>query len=208
MKEKPILFSTEMVRAILDGRKTQTRRVVKPQPKTHHRSDTRLHFYPRTSNNWEVKDIWAGDCFSILDSFKCPYGKVGDLLWVRETFGQGVSGKFYYKADKGIADKIVLSWKPSIFMPKDAARIWLRITDVRVEKLGEITEGDAVAEGISIQSTGYYCWHPDESLVDSACEAGDAFRKLWQSINGHDSWNANPWVWVIEFEVLYKTGRP
>lgn len=203
MKKRPILFSTEMVKAILEGRKTQTRRVIKPQPKTQHRSDTRLEFYARRGENWEVKDKWTGDGFSILDSFKCPYGQPGDALWVRETWQPSASGAYvHFKADI-IGVDAGKGWKPSIHMPKDACRIFLRITNVRVERLQEISEKDAIGEGIEKSEFGFKNYdkrYPVSDYMGGGNEAYRSFKSLWTSINGEQSWNDNPWVWVIEFE--------
>lgn len=208
-KLRPILFSTPMVQAILDGRKTQTRRVVKPQP---------IPVIPETPmsveqfkfKGKELKDIMFVGIINETGKhvfLKCPYGKVGDVLWVRETFGRGVSGKTYFKADKGIVDKLVLSWKPSIHMPFEAARIFLEITDVRVQRLQHITPMDAVEEGIAIASrfgdevNTWMCYGDDTGTTNSAYYS---FLTLWQSINGRDSWYDNPWVWVVEFKRISK----
>jgi hypothetical protein len=212
---KPILFSTQMVQAILDGRKTQTRRLVKPQPKTQHRTDTRLEFYARRGENWEVKDKWAGDGFSILDSFKCPYGKVGDVLWVREKFRALVdceSGKFHsfsYYADmpEAFHKQFPHKWKPSIHMPKNACRLFLEITKVRVERLQDISEQDAIAEGVKFdiqKDIGTFWWDYINGGFNIFLNAYKSFKSLWSSINGADSWNANPWVWVVEFKRIEK----
>jgi hypothetical protein len=176
MKAKPIPLKTWEVQAILDSRKTQTRRVVKPQPQT-------LFMYMSDVNN-----LYA--CFENSQAIPCPYGQPGDVLWVRETWGQGVSGKYYYKADKGIVDQVVLSWKPSIHMPREAARLFLRIKSVRVERLQEIKPEDAIREGYPI----------DRELAESRNVYIEWFKSLWQSINGPESWAANPFVWVVEFE--------
>lgn len=192
MKYIPILFSTPMVQAILDGRKTQTRRVVKPQP----------------SHNVQ----WNGfgvSCFtperhiegrgkfpdgSGIKFFKCPYGQVGDILWVRETFKEAPEEctwkKYSYKADYISHLAELGKWKPSLFMPKEACRIFLKITDVRVERLQDISEEDAISEGITYPA-GFSVEEDFPSLI---------FSELWESINGLESWDANPWVWVIEFE--------
>lgn len=205
MKQRPILFNTEMVRAILAGRKTQTRRVLKFQD------------LKRNPDNWykdhiwswrnERTGLWTND--GLLSN--CPYGKKGDVLWVRETLEQSVTGGALYRAGgkvgESLAENEFLNWDdfsttrkviPSIHMPKDAARIWLRITDVRVERLQDISGIDALYEGITptnIRSC---------SLFESWGAAKKMFSVLWQSINGTDSWNANPWVWVIEFERIEK----
>jgi hypothetical protein len=232
MQEKPILFSTAMVQAILDGRKTQTRRVVKPQPeetRAKGKEVIQVSDYctgaPEKGQAyyWKHNGAWNGS-----ESFKCPYGKVGDLLWVRETwcltqpthpesyhFGYKAGGIMPYsdweaseKYDYATPDQ----WKPSIHMPKEAARIWLRITDVRVERLHEITEDDAVKEGVmslkptELMKNTQLCCHSD--FTEYWTRPLNRWKSLWQSINGTDSWSANPWVWVIEFEVVSITGRP
>lgn len=190
MKETPILFSTPMVQAILNGTKTQTRRVV-----------GKMH-----------------TAFS-LDR-QCPYGQVDCLLWVRETHGYSNDGKLYYKADvcSPKYDKPANGWKPSIFLKKVDARIWLQITGIRVERLQDISYTDAKAEGVQ---KGYcQSYYPDGNPVTIEThqnyETGKqglinpitSFTSLWCSINGTQSWQANPWVWVIEFKVISKTGKP
>lgn len=202
MRERPILFSGPMVRAILDGRKTQTRRIIKPQPpegiddlhggKLSQRAPYRLE-HPETGQI-------LGNGFEDEDGrfYKCPYGFVGDVLWVRECFGtdpyasQKGHTELHYRADwKGDSD-YPMKWKPSIHMPKVACRLRLRITDIRVERLQDITEADAGAEGCDVNI-------PDGYPCAVAC-----FHDLWQSINGPDSWHHNPWVWVVNFHRLEK----
>lgn len=186
MKERPILFSGPMVRAILDGRKTQTRRVVKPQPFSN--EEYRFNF---------PKPLRGGllAC-NYLSSHLCPCGQPGDWLWVRETWCHEFEGGYLYRADdlSGLAPEFVdgdgnptgrSGWKPSIHMPRAASRITLEITGVRVERLQEISEDDAIAEGV----VGHEEIQP----------ASAYYRELWESINGHGSWDANPWVWVVEF---------
>lgn len=175
MKERPILFSAPMVRAILEGRKTQTRRVIKPQPESHLDPDS-------------VKGAWESGFIDV----KCPYGQPGDRLWVRETFAwlpDGLNadqnhGRYHYRADGDLAVK----WQPSIHMPRIASRITLRIKDVRVERLQDISDADALAEGV------------DQTNTSIRGYAAERFKRLWSSINGADSWHSNPWVWVIEFK--------
>lgn len=193
MRERPILFSAPMVRAILEGRKTQTRRVVK---------DRHIDAAPPA-------------CFFQWLRENCPYGQPGDRLWVRETFAlsvidpDGLSPEddpenydVIYRADPeqpggGWADsdgnEIPAPWKPSIHMPRWASRIDLEITAVRVEHLHDITEADARAEGAKPYLLPV---HPDRESLRHV----DGFSQLWQSINGPDSWAANPWVWVVEFQ--------
>lgn len=181
---KPILFNTEMVRAILEGRKTETRRVVKfPEGMT-----GRL---PRNAN-----DHLFYPC-----GIKYPPYKKGEILYVRETWAEWSAG-YVYKAD-GDASEYPLSfvdkWRPSIHMPKEAARIFLRVTDVRAERLRDITEADAVKEGL------YKGWRLS-GRGSLALSARQAFMWLWETITrdgpAYKTWACNPWVWVIEFEML------
>jgi len=199
----PILFSTPMVQAILEGRKSMTRRVMKPQP---HESITNIKFgysalTPDGCIELRGKFIVDGEERSGSKFFKCPYGEIRDVLWVRETFMNLINsefGEYGYKADlKDNADK--LKWKPSIFMPKEACRIFLKITNVRVERLKDISREDASKEGVCISNKqqrfkGYqeHRW-PEEN-----------FATLWELLNGDHSWEANPFVWVIEFKRVEK----
>lgn len=187
MKSKPILFSTPMVQAIFDDRKTQTRRIIKPQPKDD------LSFL-----GWKLPEyvqVAFGRGVKTDSLHKFPFGQVGDVLWVRETWQNSENNVYYhYKADFTEPGK---GWKPSIFMPKDAARIWLKITDVRVERLNDISAEDSQKEGIT--------WNQGEEWEAKYQNAYSyKFKMLWESINGEESWNANPWVWVIEFERIEK----
>ncbi len=201
MKERPILFKGEMVRAVLNGSKTQTRRTVKPQPETTHEGDPYWHI-----GGYRV---WAyrSACDDILrkggDPLLCPYGRDGDHLYVRETFAKimGQSGVWIetdyhatYKHGDRLGDSLGVKkkWTPSIHMPRWASRITLEITDVRVERLQEISRGDAMAEG---------CPFPNMAKGD---DPRQWYADLWKKINGADSWDANPWVWVIEFRKLKK----
>lgn len=185
MKERPIIFSTPMVQAILDGRKTQTRRIIKPQP------DEDCYYLMELNSGILTINYNQGDK---NPKVKCPYGQPGDLLWVRESFAKATDPDgddlYYYKADRRHADG---KWKPSIHMPKAAARIWLRVKDVRVERVQDITEGDAIKEGIKPEFD--YLHNSYENLTPKC-----SFMTLWRKINGRESWDANPWVWVVEFE--------
>jgi hypothetical protein len=187
-KEYPILFSAPMVRAILDNRKTQTRRVMKPQPIEVTGSGKRVYKDADFKKSWEdVSGTGYGSGYS-----DCPYGQPGDRLWVREAYTSNYfdGGAHGYRADWTPAAAELLiepRWKPSIHMPRAACRILLEITDVRVERLREISVRDAEREG-----------YPKDYGDDPG--AIPWFRSLWQSINGPDSWEANPWVWVIEFK--------
>jgi len=194
MKERPILFSGGMVRAILDGSKTQTRRVVKDaQPA----GIGRCHW---SKTGWAHLRL-SGGCS--CQPVRCPYGTPGDRLWVRETFAQGVEGcpgGISYRADhfdpKGDGPAHPMKWRPSIFMPRAASRILLEITDVRVQRLQEVSADDCRAEGHPAD----WSRSPDPEVHNDA--ARDWYMDLWQSINGSDSWHANPWVWAITFRRL------
>lgn len=199
MKERPILFSGPMVRALLDGSKTQTRRVVKPQPDTRPGMNcTRLVFKDRKGAPLLDEALEADPRLYVS---LCPYGQPGDKLWVRESFIHNaaeyepmmsmthplVPAETFYMADHN-GDARGLGWKPSIHMPRALSRITLEITGVRVERLQDISDADSLAEGVDRTNTsipGY---------------AKERYCQLWESINGPDSWDANPWVWVVEFK--------
>ncbi|MFW3976956.1 morphogenetic protein [Klebsiella pneumoniae] len=207
MKERGMIFNGEMVRAILDGRKTQTRRIMAPQPA----DDIERCIFPNPEAiGW--KSSLRHKHGSTTAHF-CHYGKPGDRIWVRETFqgplfdydlmdsyckdptpfekpefcvykADGVPAPEFYDAD----DELHCCWRPSIHMPSWASRILLEITNVRVERLKSISDGDAIREGCSTAD-----------MKSGDCVA-DVFARLWASIYGAESWNANPWVWVIEFK--------
>ena len=189
---KPILFNTEMVRAILEGRKTVTRRVVKPQPPA-------TSVVRKRSCAWDWS-FWA-DC-DMGHLMKPPYHP-GDILWVRETWAKSMAGTFMYRAD----DKAIMveRWHPSIHMPREAARIFLRVTDVRPERLNDITDVQAKAEGVSMPLPA----QKDPEYAEYIGGYWGAFADLWDStIKPKDiptyGWEANPWVFVIEFERISK----
>lgn len=259
MRERPILFSSPMVRAILEDRKTKTRRVVKPQPP----AECGIH-YMLGNESWlppedrtplrHTWEAWGGPLYhsrpagymcGVHDAL-CPYGAPGDVLWVREAFQVATSDNgpcVLYRANAGrwypeytgkdfgagpsfdydahpISGRGAWSlwaadveakdtpWRPGIHMPRWASRITLRITDVRVERLNEISEADAIAEGIATLHDGFGIadmGHDSSPIVQPT--ASQAFRFLWDRINGEPeagkpdvSWAANPWVWVVAFE--------
>jgi len=226
--ERPILFSGPMVRAILDGRKTQTRRIVKSSIADFHTMD-----FMHLENDGSPEIAWF-ESGRVQEWVKCPYGSVGDRLWVREAWchaaddddrmkynadGNLDSSCCHYRADgyevrhvDGAETKGGLPkspWVPSIHMPRCASRITLEITGIRVERLNAISEEDALSEGISFKCFDANCnvirhavWPKEPTLSDRA-NAKDTFRELWESINGPGSWSANPWVWVIEFKRLH-----
>ncbi|HGY1504931.1 morphogenetic protein [Klebsiella pneumoniae] len=201
-----MIFNAEMVRALLSARKTQTRRIIKPQPEATLSGSLSGKWLSRPLNGLllpKIEDI----------AIHCPFGVVGDRIWVRETFqgplfdydlmdsyckdptpfekpefcvykADGVPAPEFYDAD----DELHCCWRPSIHMPRWACRILLEITNVRVERLKSISDGDAIREGCSTAD-----------MMSGDCVA-DVFARLWASIYGSDSWNANPWVWVIEFK--------
>lgn len=199
---KPILFSTPMVQAILDGRKTMTRRVLK----TPHDFDV----------FWKMEHNIAifNEEDSPLNVIVRPKYKVGDVLYVRETFGvlhyEGVdtTPTYFYKADGGEIAQIKGIWKPSLFMPKEAARIFLKVTAVKAERLQDISEEDAIAEGIQpVQDFDSGNGLSGRQMYENYLPKGytevlpiDSFQSLWQSINGPESWDENPWVWAYTFE--------
>lgn len=194
MAIKPILFNTEMVRAIMDGRKSCTRRMVKPQPNEKHTYP--LGFVTDSTEKKEVGCFGFGiNEYSGSIQYTKPQYQQGDILYVRETWGHPISlnsGKQYvFRADK-IAESGFKNdshiWHPSIHMPKKAARIWLNVTNVRVERLQDMTDDDAEAEGC-FDYTSTALGFPD--VWDSTINKSDL---------DHYGWDANPWVWVIEFE--------
>jgi hypothetical protein len=207
MKQRPILFSGPMVRAILEGRKTQTRRVVKPQPDDDREMKARLN---RQGNlvwmDWKGKPddaapphyIWGAG----WDRWKCPYGQPGDRLWVRECFSyasflnDGVQPLFHYWADGNPEEGDWTKPKPSIHMPRAASRITLEIVSVRVERLMDISMQDCIAEGAPMERIEKL----DEQ--DQAIELRCWYENLWEEINGIGSYYTNPWVWVVEFKVV------
>ena len=206
MSMKPILFNTDMVKAILDGRKSCTRRIVKPQQLVGLLPDKCKNGVPEEFLK-EKKFMFKPYCDMtdielIMTSYKKPY-QPGDILYVRETFIQAAAHTFWYKADgKSWMSKDLL-WKPSIHMPKEAARIWLKVTNVRVERLQEITVENALAEGVDkyIRLNGEI---EENAIITS-------FIGIWNSTIKKSNldfygWNANPWVWVIEFERCEKPG--
>ncbi|MGJ5994163.1 hypothetical protein ACSBR8_03035 [Pseudomonas aeruginosa] len=208
-RERPILFNDQMVRAILEGRKTVTRRAVKDTG--FYAIDAAIH-----GNEVALRELEAL-------STRCPFGQPGDRLWVRETHAQvfevdipdgrpagpiGTAGspgrpdwkcRYVYRSDgempnvqwHHVGDSQPVRWTPSIHMPRRASRILLEITAVRVERLQDITEDQAIAEGIDTHPMGFY--------GNGCITAGGAFLELWESINGYGRWAANPWVWVVEF---------
>lgn len=218
-KERPILMSGAMVRASLRevDPKTQTRRVMKKQPPKKHDVPLALN-RGRSMFRWGVSDYPKGEGPSWElwpeGPVPCPYGKPGDRLWVRESFGycndEPMFGAFYRAeelANKDYAEENgVPRWRPSIHMPRWACRLVLEITDVRVERLQDISEADALAEGMT-QETAEAVMSPEELAVFAAshiltpkARARIIFETVWEKINGPGSWWQNPWVWVVEFK--------
>jgi hypothetical protein len=241
-REKPILFSGPMVRSILDGKKTQTRRVVKCCCNTTH-LDRLLGDWTlsKPPHKWDGQPMWRvhgrkpidGDWVEEFQTdvddnasavVSCPYGQPGDRLWVREAFARPLHGDSrrdtpmrswpaVYRADVGIDQHFDCQnyrmhdsdfrWRPSIHMPRWASRITLEITNVRVERLQEISKADARAEGVEPG-----CLTCGENCVDRGgcgyCRPAyrDSFAYLWTKLNGRESWDVNPWVWVVEFRRL------
>jgi len=206
-KEHPILFSGPMVQAIMEERKTQTRRIFKDHPRL--ASDV---------NKVDLKQ-WLKDYPELILNY-CPYGKPGDLLWVREAFNysskndlseneihiEALGSHIVFRASSPTEhpDRGKSKWKPSIHMPKAAARIWLEVEETTVERLQEISRDDCLKEGLDIHGAQF------KDYVNNTLTYNEriSFRSLWQSINGKDSWKKNPWIWVVTFKVLSTTGKP
>lgn len=223
IKERPILMNAEMVRAVLEDRKTNTRRIVKPQPPSY---IDELHGYElRKRAPYTLEDFETGcvvgygfeDDNDVL--YKLPYGRVGDRLWVRETFCEMVERhrppQFVYRADTSADGEecrldfvrcgYPYQWKPSIHMPREASRVTLEIVKARVERLQDISEEDAIAEGCP----GFYSparVAGGEIVGPDGQDPIEQFRELWERINGAGSWARNDWVWAISFKRLEKHG--
>lgn len=215
MIERPILFSTPMVQGVSEDRKTITRR---------------LRGLERMNENPDYWRPYEGDYFidkkgrlnqkffhihgGFSDHAICAYGNIGDILWVRETFlERGFRGNYAYKADEDCPLDDYEVYKPSIHMPKEVARFWFKITDIRVERLQDISEGEAVKEGVfKYGPFGEYAGslHPSGGSMRYRAYRSPvrAFECIWESINGPKSWQLNPWVWVVQFKVLSKNGKP
>lgn len=214
MKERPILFSAPMVLAILEGRKTQTRRITRRQPFEDCGEIVCSNYHPTIIDRHgeEAPGDETYGAYSLCGDWACksPYGKPGDRLWVKETWqetdmpdgtpiiayraggyqfiGAKESGEHFLIGTDESRNKeyVAHKWKPSIFMPKWASRVQLEITGVRLERLQKLTRGDAMNEG---------CPFPNINRLDPL----EWYRTLWGEINGAESWAANPWVWVIDF---------
>lgn len=225
MKERAIIFSGPMVTAILDGTKTQTRRLMKPQPilsQSHvswgsvsdpwHRnafSDTPLKGLGRSGKR---KTIWYSEdnCGNLIGEYRpCPYGAPGDRLWVRETYSWlvGAGKRIVYKADGNPKDRFngemihPMQWLPSIFMPRKESRITLDITNIRIERLQDISEDDARAEGVTDSWPEIEC--------NGAKPYAEGFAYLWDQINRKRApWESNPWVWALTFKKLDQNNEP
>lgn len=199
MKQRPILFSSPMVKAILAGLKTQTRREIKPQP----------------------GNAPTDDGFETTILKRCPFGKAGDILWVREkhqvhkvlndyivTYSDGTTATFYYKelslnTIKRLNNRKSLNsnkWVTARFMPKQFSRIWLLQQHINIEPLQAITTPDIKSEGLRLE--GKFAPEDEPLLLRSA------WQHLWTTINGQESWAENPYVWAIKFKVLSTTGKP
>jgi hypothetical protein len=225
VRERPILFSANMVRAILAGRKSQTRRVILPQPV----GAPGKNFCHEPSDPFLSDDgVWRFMCGEVSydhNDVRCPFGQPGDRLWVRETFGLGQSihhsrGGTIYRADVGEPGilhghqmdaygrefKGERRWRPSIHMPRWASRITLEIRDVRVERVQEIAEADAIAEGLK-PLAGHRTTVQDRdgsplgAHENADYPARERFHDFWDSLNAKRGygWDSNPWVWVVDF---------
>ncbi len=210
MKERPILFSGAMVRDILEGRKTVTRRIIKPSMRS---ADTQFELHQQQDGSWRPMHTFDESSMDHLGTehpIACPYGQIGDRLWVRESFadlqGTGIEHRpdpagplqrYAFAADSppGSASDEArkdfgIKWKPSIHMPRAVCRILLEITGLRVERLQVITTEQLIAEGLQTRLREH----------DAECDLLHQWKELWASLNGEESWDANPWVWVVEFK--------
>lgn len=196
-----MIFNGEMVRAILDSRKTQTRRIVKG-------ADGAVKFCKEWDINGEEIFVVLGEkdhtgMNPVLGAISCPFGGVGDRIWVRETWARynidQNSHDIAYRATTPADWPEEGRWRPSIHMPRWASRILLEITDVRVERLREISQADAEAEGVGKLKKGFWKNY-QPGWTEFQLTARGSFATLWKSIYGDESWYADPWVWVIEFK--------
>lgn len=220
MRQLPILFSTPMVEAILENRKTMTRRMQGLKQMNYEPHLWRFDGFNEdklfAEDNSPYFEVLTEDG-SYTEFYKRanPRYQVGDQLWVKETFFEARKCRqaplfhfepdFLYKADKAFIGEN--KWKPSLFMPKEAARLWLEVTNVRCERLQDITEADAIAEGVlqicDYGTTGYLDYtRPDEAFSD--IDAKLSFETLWESINGKKSWVLNPWIFAYTFKRIPK----
>ncbi|WP_236237823.1 hypothetical protein [Pseudomonas faucium] len=249
-KERPILFSGPMVLAIVAGRKTVTRREIKPRMRS---ADTQFELHQQPDGSWRPLHTFDESCMDAQGTehpIVCPYGRTGDRLWVRETWLEDPEddGTWAYTQHMGCKGSPLsdipkrfqkpehcifraswegpdMLWRPSIHMPRWASRILLEVTDVRVERLQDINDEQAQAEGMVYTDFGLQerpgrasidggkTFHPLKPQQAPGWHAGDAthpdqcldrarwaFANLWEKINGENSWDANPWVWVVEFK--------
>jgi len=233
IKERPILFSGAMVHALQAGTKTQTRRTLKVTPRCSsgcipYRADNGKHFrFPVSPEDFKKlpkamrQDERSEGCYYYGAS---PYGEPGDRLWVKETFsayaGEDLGAQVIYRADEPLPH-LGQKWQPSIFMPRKHSRILLEVVSVRVERLQDISEADAKAEGYG----GYMDFYDlldvedkrsfdlmNEDWDDFAMRKGftypiEWYHMLWDKINGVNAWQANPWVWVVEFRRIQEGGE-
>lgn len=246
MKEIPILFSTLMVEAELELRKTNTRRTrglekINKNPESWSLlgldiDNTVYELHKKAKFLPGLSACFFNKASNSTQFVKCPFGQKGDLLWVRETWClpglyDGGEKDYYFKAGFNPASlenkNASESWRPSIHMPKDAARIWLQVEEIRVERLHDISEEDILNEGILIPvsekntpcfilgvENSAFSFLPNGCLADGATPPTKKqilfafWAELWCKINGRKSWDSNPWVWVVKFKVLSTTGKP
>ena len=213
MKERPILFSAPMVRAILEDRKTVTRRIIEKPNRLGILSD--LSGVVEVSHSEPYPQWWHLKAKSgLIGSIQCPYGQPGDQLWVKEALHRVgwalvTPGVAAYTAT-GEGTRFQWKWKnsgiPGMFCPRELSRISLEVTGIRVERLQDITPDEAAAEGlIQLKATGRWVIAQGDQYFDLADhDPRRVFRRLWESINGPGSWGLNPWVWAIEFNKVKK----
>lgn len=213
-----MLFSTPMVQAIAANQKLQTRRTkgldsINDNPNLFEYNGNKSAFGEKPFDplyHWFERIDKKGNPTDVFTNVKCPYGQVGDIIWVRETWQHSLNpNEFAYRADCDNPLYLSKKWNPSIFMPKKACRFFLKITDIRVERLQDISGTDAIKEGcVSYGPFGEFKGspHPSGGVKKFRAYSNpiDAYKCIWTSINGEESWNYNPWVWVISFERIEK----
>ena len=219
VKQRPILFTADMIRALLAGQKTQTRRIIRTQPHPGctycydgmgmSEDDADWHYLERLDS---LTGGYTEDYYTLA---KCPYGLAGDELYVKETWAQtpglvtsDKNGTYHYRADHDYRTDSDYNWKSPLFMPKNVARLYLSLTDVAAERLQTISAADAIAEGIEPVAGEpggppvYRLYQKKQRGIDeSTPDPVESYRSLWESINGAGSWNNNPWVWVLTVAV-------
>lgn len=223
MREIPLLMQPEMVRGSILGNKTETRRLRGLEFLNENPDQYKFHGLDDKGDAL-FEDLVDVEITPWITPIKCPYGKVDDFIYVRENWNKDGYGGFLYAADYGIREH--MRWRPSIHLPKFASRLWLQVVSIGIERLQSISPGDACNEGVEYENVDTiafeggelvadfhnYSWKDDPESRDynfpMYANAVDSYLSLWAKINGWDSVDLNPWVWVIKYQVMSTTGRP